>query len=178
MILNHYLFWKVCSKYQASSQICWWGLIITCNSFSSFFFKSRQAVVSWQFMPGFDAFVEYLSKGIFTVRSELCSPSAVVCYSPRLLSICRRSLHVDFRLIIEDKSKFTLTFGFLRAGYARSISTGKLRTKGPPWKSQICLILKLNFCWRETFIKISPYKSFPHILYMEYIIWETVSVPI
>lgn len=41
----------------------------------------------------------------------------------------------NFYLLTEGKNKATLTFSFARAGCARSISAGNLRTKGSPQKS-------------------------------------------
>lgn len=54
-------------------------------------------------------------------------------------------LLANFHLTSEGKGKITLTFAFLRAGGARSVSMGNLRTEGFLQKSQIYLFLKLNF---------------------------------
>lgn len=56
------------------------------------------------------------------------------------MSVTVVCLLANFHLTTEDKGKITLTFAFLRAGGARSILMGNLRTKGFLQKSQIYLI--------------------------------------
>lgn len=89
-------------------------------------------------------------------------------------------LHVNFHRITGGKSKITFTFAFLRTGCARSISMGNLRANGSLQKSQICLILKLNFHWRQTSTKK---KNHPIYNFHIYYTWnlsflETASVHI
>lgn len=69
------------------------------------------------------------------------------------MSVTIVCLLANFHLTTEGKGKITLPFAFLRARGARSISMGNLRTKGFLQKSQIYLILKLNFGWRRTSTK-------------------------
>lgn len=61
------------------------------------------------------------------------------------MSVTVVCLLANFHLTIEGNGKITLTFAFLRAGGARSVSVGNWRTEGFLQKNQIYLILKLNF---------------------------------